>query len=169
MEMNAKKRGRPSKRENPAAARSASYSLSPQHRFGLALAAKQMATDKTVVVQRGIEMILSSLGLSRPWSALYSDDELVTRLNVYALAEYAASEDERAERQFIHAHSRFFYRDAERLHPNAAAARVLWPKIGEYAKLWRENLHEDYHCAARRMAEDLKAAGLKSPPVEVDR
>lgn len=162
-----KKPGRPRTRPDEPQAPPTSYRFSARHRFALALLAKQTSVHQIAALQRAIEIALSELGLSRSWESLYSDDDVVTTLNLYALPEYRVDDAEKQRRQFVFAHNRFFYVDKERTQPHAVYARILWPRLDEYAAEWRELLHEDYNIAARKMAAAIKAAGKKPPPVEV--
>jgi hypothetical protein len=166
--MNKRKPGRPKTRTEPIAPPT-SYRFTSRHRFALNLLAKQTSSNQVAALQQAIEIAVRELGLSRSWEALYNDDEVIATLNLYALQEYRVDDTEKQRRQFIFAHNRFFYTDAKRTQPHAVFARILWPKIDEYAAKWFEHLHDDYNIAARAMAADIKKAGRTPPPIEVDR
>ena len=160
-----KRLGRPPKRDGHTQ-NSVSYRLALKYRFALQLLTRQLATDKIVALEKAIGDAVSKLHLSRDWMSLYNEDEVTAELNLYALAEYRVDETEKKRRQFVFAHSRFFYVDKERLQVNTALAHVLWPRLDAYIDAWHDHLHEDYNHAARIMAADIKKAGKRPPAIE---
>jgi hypothetical protein len=148
-----------------------SIRLDPKTKFTLEFVARIKGQTLTVVVERAIRDSCDSvrIGAERNnegsnWSDFWDPAEGVRTLGLLNCPDYPSSYDEDDLRQFTRDHWPFFYRsNSEPWKPDLAFVQILWPKIQEYRRVWRERKNTDYWAAGRAMEADLSAAQVKPP------
>ena len=97
------------------------------------------------------------------WSEFWDPDEGIRTLRLLACGAYPSTYEEDELRRFTVEHWEFFYANAKGDEPRRGCIQILWPKIQEYMRFWREKRESDYWAAGMTMVADLSAAQLKAP------
>ena len=148
-----------------------SLRLDPKTKFSLEFVARANGQTLTTVVERAIRSSCDevkigggSFGIDEfNWQHFWDSNEGVRTLKLLACDAYRSTYDEDELRQFTVEHWEFFYiwKDADQ--PNRAYVQILWPKIEQYQRIWREQRESNYWAAGEAMAADLSAAKVAAP------
>ena len=145
-----------------------SLRLDPKTKFTLEFAARIKGQTFTTVIERAIRescdpVTIGSRKLN--WKSFWDPLEGVRTLKLLTHEDYPSTDDEDDLREFTKTHWAFFYRlDIKDVTPCRPLVEILWPKIGHYRRIWREQRSEDYWAAGKAMAADLVVAKLNPPP-----
>ena len=64
---------------------------------------------------------------------------------------------------FAKAHWEFFYTDINKVSFREALIDIIWPRIDEFAEIWRKTKSTDRWAAGKAMQEAIRAAGVQPP------
>src|SRR5262245_17736284 len=149
---------------------SLSLRLDPKAKFILEFVARINGQSLTIVVERAIRKSCDEVtvgghfnGEGLNWNHFWDPDEGIRTLKLLACHDYPSTYDEDELRRFTKAHWEFFYTHPKSDEPRRAYVEVLWPKIEEYQRIWRDQRDSNYWAAGEAMAADLSAAQLKVP------
>jgi hypothetical protein len=150
-----------------------SLRLDPRTKFSLEFAGLINGQTQTVIVERAIRSACNAVtidlgeGETPNWTYFWDPDEGVRMLKLLYCPSYPASYDHDELKLFIEAHAEFFYLSFPtnwlEKQVNRAFVQVLWPKIEQYRRIWREKREINYWAAGEAMTADLSAAKLKAP------
>jgi hypothetical protein len=140
--------------------------LDDEHDFALELISRQNDGQKfTAIVERaiitGAQAEAAKLGLQ--WENIWSEDEGMRTLTLWALPGYKANTQEKALRNFTLHHRDFFYADEACQVPHRTYLLHLWPDIEKYYRTWLDRRQDDHWAAADAMAAALKSKKVKPP------
>lgn len=143
-----------------------SYRVSPKVAFLGEVAARivgqSFATYVERLVYRDIEATKSRTG--RPIDEYWDEHEGVSWCAVFVDQVFPLDDDEDRVREFVMAHTPFFYvRHGKRLEPNRRAVHTLWPDIDRLVDDWHKRRQIDAWAVGERMAKTLKAAKVPVP------
>jgi hypothetical protein len=159
----------PPKKDRGAKTETLSLRLDPKTKFGLEFVSRINGQTLTTVVERAIREACSQVILGgdyhQNWQSFWDPDEGVRTLNLLACSQYPSNYEEDELKSFTEAHPDFFYHydGARTKKPRRAFVQILWPKIEEYRRIWREQRERDYWAAGIAMAADLAAAKIEPP------
>jgi hypothetical protein len=142
--------------------------------FARDLVCSQKGWSHTKAAEEGIHLLAAQLDLGQregaKWSELYDPHPGVVKLKLLSLPRYIVSAADEALKTFVFTHREFFYTETPRGEavPHREYVVHLWPELDRYRALWRERLHEDYWCARKAMAGDLKRQGIPPPKPRED-
>jgi hypothetical protein len=146
-----------------------SLRLDPKIKFILEFVARINGQTLTTVVERAIrkscnEVTIASFRESQVnWQYFWDPDEGVRTLKLLACEDYPSTYDEDDLRRFTQGHWEFFYTGVDLQVPHRPFLQILWPKIEDYRRIWREHRESDYWAAGKAMAADISAARIKAP------
>jgi hypothetical protein len=163
--------------KDPKRAKSETLSLrmDPKTRFMLELLSRMRGQSITIVVERAIKEAAENEVVScdtdeygnkenkRIWSDFWDAEEGIRTLKLLADPKYPSTFEEDEIRAFTKTHWDFFYTSEKSSTVRDAYTSILWPKIQEYLKIWREKKGSDYWAAGNAMISDLDKANLRSP------
>jgi hypothetical protein len=147
-----------------------SLRLDPKTKFTLEFVHRIKGQTLTTIVERAIRescdqvTIGSDFGNEKfNWQNFWDPEDGVRTLKLLACQDYPSTYDEDDLKEFTKTHWEFFYLSKEAKTPRRAFVEILWPKIEDYRRIWREQRDSDYWAAGKAMAADLLAAKV-SPP-----
>jgi hypothetical protein len=147
-----------------------SLRLDPKTKFTLEFVARIKGQTLTTIVERAIRescdkvTIGSDFGNEKVnWRIFWDPEEGVRTLKLLTCDDYPSTYDEDDLKQFTKAHWEFFYTEKTAKAPRRAFVEILWRKIEDYRRIWREQRDTDYWAAGKAMAADLSAAKVLSP------
>ena len=147
-----------------------SLRLDPKTKFTLEFVARIKGQTLTTIVERAIRescdrvTIGSDVGFDTfNWQSFWDPEEGVRTLKLLACEDYPSTYNEDDLREFTKTHWDFFYLSEEAKAPRRAFVEILWPKIEDYRRIWREQRDSDYWAAGKAMAADLSAAKVLPP------
>lgn len=157
-------------KKKPGKTETLSLRLDPKTKFILEFASRINGQTITTIVERAIRASCDTIhigaqtdfGQPLSWKDFWDPHEGVRTLRLFG-ADYPSTYDEDELRDFVQAHSAFFYTRDETGNPNNSLVHILWPKIEEYRRIWRDKREKDYWAAGHAMAADLKAANVRPP------
>jgi hypothetical protein len=163
--------------KDPKRAKSETLSLrmDPKTRFMLELLSRMRGQSITVVVERAIKEAAENEVVScdtdehgneeskRNWRDFWDAEEGVRTLKLLADPKYPSSFEEDEIRAFTKTHWDFFYASEKAAIVREGYTSILWPKIQEYLKIWREKRSADYWAAGNAMKADLGLANVQAP------
>jgi hypothetical protein len=156
----------PPKKERGTKTETLSLRLDPKTKFMLEFVARINGQTLTTVIERAIRISCRevTIGSDRlDWEYFWDPDVGVRTLKLLAYSDYASTYEEDELRRFTKAHWEFFYIHPKSDEPRRAYVEILWPKIEEYQRIWRDQRNSNYWAAGEAMAADLSAAQLKVP------
>jgi hypothetical protein len=160
----------PSKKRRGTRTETLSLRLDPKTKFTLEFVARINGQTLTTVIERAIRKscdevtIGDNSGSDRlSWNFFWDPDAGVRALKLLACREYPSTYDEDQLRHFTKVHWPFFYTHLTSDNPCRMYVEILWPKIEEYLRIWRDQRDFNYWAAGAAMAADLSAAQLKAP------
>jgi hypothetical protein len=144
-----------------------SLRLDPKIKFVLEFASRINGQTITTVVERAIRASCDAIQIQtdsgqQSWKHFWDPHEGVRTLKLLG-TDYPSTYDEDELRDFVAAHSPFFFTPGEPGNPNNSVVHILWPKIEEYRRIWRDKREKDCWAAGHAMAADLKAANVRPP------
>jgi hypothetical protein len=148
-----------------------SLRLDPKTKFTLEFVARIKGQTLTTIVERAIRescdrVVIGGRGdidEKLNWRNFWDPEEGVRALRLVACDYYPSTYDEDDLREFTKAHWEFFYTSEEAKAPHRAYVEILWPKIEDYRRIWREKRDSDYWVAGNAMVTDLSAAKMRPP------
>jgi hypothetical protein len=145
-----------------------SLRLDPKAKFILEFVARINGQTLTTVVERAIRASCDQVAIGKDsqkqnWQSFWDPDEGVRMLKLLACEHYPSSYDEDDLKRFTEEHWEFFYHSSSYGEPHRAFIQILWPKIEEYRRIWRERRETDYWAAGRAMQADLFSADVEAP------
>ena len=149
-----------------------SLRLDPKTKFILEFVSRINGQKITTIVERAIRGSCDEVRIEGEendfqgpnWKHFWDPDEGVRTLKLLAFPDYPTTYDEDELKSFTEVHKPFFYlQEFGGQTPDRSLVQILWPKIEEYRKIWRDQLDKDYWAAGNAMAADLKAAKIKPP------
>jgi hypothetical protein len=148
-----------------------SLRLDPKTKFILEFVARINGQTLTVIVERAIRASCDEVEIGTNgqfskgsnWRDFWDPDDGVRILKLLACEDYPSNFDEDELRQFTREHWEFFYDKSNYQTPRRSYLQILWPKIEEYRRIWRDRRDTDYWAAGRAMATDLGAAKIEVP------
>jgi hypothetical protein len=155
----------PPKKERGTKTETLTLRLDPKTKFILEFAARINGQTLTTVIERAIRTSCRevTIGSDRlDWEYFWDPDVGVRTLKLLAYSDYASTYEDTL-RRFTKAHWEFFYTHPESDEPRRAYVEILWPKIEEYQRIWRDQRDSNYWAAGAAMVADLSAAQLKVP------
>jgi hypothetical protein len=158
----------PSKKERGTKTETLSLRLDPKTRFILEFVARINGQTLTTIIERAIRTACGEVTIGRDhlvggWDYFWDPDVGVRTLKLLAFPDYPSTYEEDELRRFTKAHWVFFYTQLKSDEPRRAYVEILWPKIDEYQRVWRDQRGSNYWAAGVAMAADLSAAQLKAP------
>jgi hypothetical protein len=161
----------PPKKDRGTKTQTLSLRLDPKTKFSLEFVARANGQTLTTVVERAIRSSCDEVkigGGSFPgdefnWQHFWDPDEGMRTLKLLACDAYRSTYGEDELRQFTVEHWQFFYTWQAADKPRRAYIQILWPKIEEYQRIWREQRESNYWAAGEAMAADLSAAHVTGP------
>jgi uncharacterized protein (DUF1778 family) len=155
----------PRKKDRGTKTESLSLRLDPKTKFILEFVARINGQSLTKVVERAIRKSCDevTVGDERRWHHFWDPDEGTRTLKLLACPDYPSIYEEDELRRFTKVHWVFFYTHLASDQPSRTYVEILWPKIEEYQRIWREQRDSNYWAAGQAMAADLSAARLKAP------
>jgi len=157
----------PSKKERGTKTETLSLRLDPKTKFILEFVARITGQTLTTVIERAIRTSCGEVTIGRDhlveWDYFWDPDVGVRTLKLLAFPDYPSTYEEDELRRFTKAHWEFFYTHPKSGGPRRAYVEILWPKIEEYQRVWRDQRDSNYWAAGAAMAADLSAAQLKVP------
>jgi hypothetical protein len=158
-------------RKSPGKTETLSLRLDPKTKFILEFASRINGQTITTIVERAIRascdaiQIHSQEDFAPPlsWKDFWDPHEGIRTLKLFD-SGYPSTYDEDELRDFVQAHTAFFYMRDGTANLNYSLVHILWPKIEEYRRIWRDKREKDYWAAGHAMAADLKAANVRPPP-----
>jgi hypothetical protein len=156
----------PSKKERGTKTETLSLRMDPKTKFILEFVARINGQTLTTVIERAIRTSCRevTIGTDRlGWDYFWDPDVGVRTLKLLGSVDFASSYEEDELRRFTEAHWEFFYTHPKSHEPRRAYVEILWPKIEEYQRVWRDQRGSNYWAAGAAMAADLSAAQLKVP------
>jgi hypothetical protein len=146
-----------------------SLRLDPKTKFTLEFVARIKGQTLTTIVERAIRESCDQVMIGRRgdfglnWRNFWDPEEGIRALRLFACDDYPSTYDEDDLREFTKAHWEFFYTSEEAKTPHRAYVEILWPKIDDYRRIWREQRDGDYWVAGNAMVADLSAAKVRPP------
>ena len=148
-----------------------SLRLDPKTKFILDFVSRIRGQTITTVVERAIRDSSDAVKIYRegpdregsPWQYFWDTEDGVRTLKLCAEPDYPTTYEEDELMSFVKFHKPFFYVVGRSDEPNRGFVQMLWPKIEEYQRIWRDERGQDYWAAGKAMAADLRAANLKPP------
>jgi hypothetical protein len=156
----------PLKKERGTKTETLSLRLDPKTKFILEFVVRTTGRTLTTIIERAIRTSCAEVtigGDGHSWDYFWDPDTGVRTLKLLACRDYPSNYDEDELRGFIKAHWQFFYAHIDSHEPRRAYVEILWPKIEEYQRIWRDQRGSNYWAAGAAMAADLSAAQLKTP------
>jgi hypothetical protein len=156
----------PPKKDRGTKTQTLSLRLDPKTKFSLEFVARANGQTLTTVVERAIRSSCDEVKIGSDefnWQHFWDPDEGMRTLKLLACDAYRSTYDEDELRQFTVEHWRFFYVCQAADKPRRAYVQILWPKIEEYQRIWREQRESNYWAAGEAMAADLSAAHVAGP------
>jgi len=157
----------PSKKERGTKTETLSLRLDPKTKFILEFVARINGRTLTTIIERAIRTSCGEVTIGRDhlvgWDYFWDPDVGVRTLKLLAFPDYPSTYEEDELRRFTKEHWEFFYTHPNRDEPRRAYVEILWPKIEEYQRVWRDQRASNYWAAGAAMAADLSAAQLKVP------
>ena len=154
------------KKDRGTKTQSLSLRLDPKTKFTLEFVSRIKGQTLTTIVERAIRESCDQVTIGREnfnWQYFWDPEEGVRTLKLLACEDYPSTYDEDDLREFTKTHWDFFYRSEKAKTPHRAFVEILWPKIEDYRRIWREQRDSDYWAAGKKMAADLSAAKVASP------
>jgi hypothetical protein len=155
------------KKERGTKSQTLSLRLDPKTKFTLEFVARIKGQTLTTTVERVIRDSCDQVRIGNDfdgpfnWKNFWDPEEGVRILRLLACEDYPSTYDEDDLREFTKTHWDFFYEKAKR--PRRAFVEILWPKMEDYRRIWREQRDSDYWAAGKAMAADLSAAKVLPP------
>jgi hypothetical protein len=146
-----------------------SLRLDPKTKFMLDFMARVQGQSITTVVERAVHKVASGVSVApfdeddKTWSSFWDASEGVRTLNLIADPHYPTNFEEDELLSFAKTHWPFFYISDRGTSPRRAYIDLLWPKIDDYLRLWRDVRPSNYWAAGEAMKADLEAARVAPP------
>jgi hypothetical protein len=144
-----------------------SLRLDPKTKFTLEFVARIKGQTLTTIVERAIRESCDQVTIGKDfgfnWQNFWDPEEGVRTLKLLACEDYPSTYDEDDLREFTKTHWDFFYISEKAKMPRRGFVEILWPKIEDYRRIWREQRDSDYWAAGKAMAADLSAAKVRAP------
>jgi hypothetical protein len=144
-----------------------SLRLDPKTKFTLEFVARIKGQTLTTIVERAIRESCDQVTIGKDfgfnWQNFWDPEEGLRTLKLLACEDYPSTYDEDDLREFTKTHWDFFYISEKAKMPRRGFVEVLWPKIEDYRRIWREQRDSDYWAAGKAMAADLSAAKVRAP------
>ncbi len=144
--------------------------LDPKTRFMLEFVSRLRGQTITTVVERAIAQAADSAVIEteeRPynWKDYWHVSDGIRALKIAGEAELFPTYEEEKLLQFANDHKPFLMDGGFGSYraPGGKYIDMLWPKIQEYFQIWEQTKATDFWAAGKRMAEDIRAAGVKPP------
>jgi hypothetical protein len=160
----------PPKKDRGTKTQTLSLRLDPKTKFSLEFVARANGQTLTTVVERAIRSSCDEVKIIGDfdskgfnWQHFWDPDEGVRTLKLLACDAYQSTYGEDELRQFTVEHWEFFYTGQTADEPRRVYVQILWPKIEEYQRVWREQRESNYWAAGEAMAADLSAARVAGP------
>jgi hypothetical protein len=124
----------------------------------------------TTVVERAIAQaadtaIIETENTPNNWKDFWHVSDGIRALRIAAEPELFPTYEEEKLLQFAKEHKPFLMAGGfgRQLAPGGLYIDMVWPKIKEYYQLWEETKSTDFWAAGKKMAQDIRAAGVKPP------
>jgi hypothetical protein len=123
----------------------------------------------TTVVERAVHKVAAGVSVApfdeddKTWSSFWDASEGVRTLNLISDPNYPTNFEEDELLSFAKTHWPFFYNSDRTTTPRRTYVDLLWPRIDEYLRLWREARQSNYWSAGEAMKADLEAARVAAP------
>jgi hypothetical protein len=157
------------KKERGTKTQTLSLRLDPKTKFTLEFVARIKGQTLTTTVERAIRDSCDQVQIGNEfdgpfnWKSFWDPEEGVRILRLLASEDYPSTYDEDELREFTKTHWDFFYLSEKAKAPHRAFVEILWAKIEEYRRIWRERRDTDYWAAGKAMAADLSSAKVVPP------
>jgi hypothetical protein len=158
------------KKERGTKTQTLSLRLDPKTKFTLEFVARIKGQTLTTIVERAIRDSCDQVTIGSDfrnekfnWQSFWDPEEGVRTLKLLSCENYPSNYDEDDLREFTKTHWEFFYTSEKAKVPRRAFVQILWPKIEDYRRIWREQRDSDYWAAGKAMATDLSAAKVLAP------
>lgn len=146
-----------------------SLRLDPKTKFMLDFMARVQGQSITTVVERAVHKVADAVGVGsyaedeKTWASFWDVSEGVRTLNLIADPHYPTNFEEDELLSFAKTHWPFFYTSDRASSPRRPYVDLLWPKLGHYLSIWREQRQTNYWAAGEAMKADLEAARIAAP------
>jgi hypothetical protein len=154
------------KKDNGRKTRTLSLRLDHKTKFTLEFVARIKGQTLTTIIERAVRESCDQVQIGndrKNWLSFWDPEEGVRTLKLLACENYPSTYDEDELRAFTKAHWEFFYHSHEAEAPRRLFVEILWPKVEDYRRIWREQRDTDYWAAGEAMAADLSAAKVVPP------
>jgi hypothetical protein len=149
---------------------SLSLRIDPKTKFILEFMVRATGIRITDLIERAIkdyaEKIVVGNGdfsSTKNWLHYWHPDDGVRTLNTIFDSDVRTSFEEDEIASFVEQHQDFFFVGGTNRQPILVFVQVLWPKIDEYLRHWREHKSSDRWATGTLMLQAIKAAGMKGP------
>jgi hypothetical protein len=159
-----------SKKDRGTKTETLSLRLDPKTKFILEFVSRINGQTITTVVERAIRHACDELTIyddefrsEVTWKRFWDPDEGFRTLRLLASPGYPTTYEEDELKSFAKVHEDFFYSEGKSYRPNRSFVQILWPRMEEYRRIWRDERDKDFWAAGKAMARDLVSARVKPP------
>lgn len=148
-----------------------SMRMDPTTRFLVDFIARYRGQSITTVVDRAIQQAADSIDLedsndipfNNKWTDFWHVSEGIRSLKMWSEKKLYPNYEEQFIVSFANTHWPFFYVNDKRAVFREVFIDIIWPRIDEFAEIWRKTKSTDHWAAGKTMQEAIRGAGVQPP------